>query len=303
MVAGAVFANNFIAQRLTDRFSLDPHPTDHEGAICQVAQAFVAVRECIQDLNAFYSDLKFTKREPDKVKKEQASLKLASSRGSSRSKSQGAGRVADYVPEYPLGRWVFPYRTEFKIGDKTFSLAYDRPLESGVKTTRALFIASMKSPEEEDKLVVVKFARIYCLDAHKLLADLSLAPQLFYHDHMVGVHFVVMEYVEATQVTGEKLKQTEHIESLRRAVQALHDKGLVFGDLRRPNILSAGDSVKIVDFDWSGEEGVVHYPSRISKEIAWPEGVESLGKIEANHDKEWFKELTGTELRDLEILP
>ena len=170
-----------------------------------------------------------------------------------------------------------------------------RSLEGGLKATGPLFTAFMKSPEEVEKLVVVKFTRRYCPEAHKLLAKMSLAPQLFYHEETAGVHFVVMEHVKATEDTGEKLEKLEHIESLRTAVQALHGEGLVFGDLREPNILIVGDGVKLVGFDWSGKEGVARYPS-ISREIAWPEGVISRGKIKAEHDKEWFKKLTGAEL-------
>ena len=299
MVAGAVFANTFIAQRLTDWLALDPHPTDHEEGLRRVAQVFVAIRECVQDLDHFYSNLKFKERAPDTQKKERTT-KLVRSRGSKARGSQGAGQTqtSPYVPEDPLGRWVFPYRTEFKIGNQSFSLAYNRPLESQPKTTRALFIASMKSssPSQADESVVVKFARRYCPAAHKLLAEMSLAPKLLYHEETAGVHFVVMELVEVMEATGEELKKPEHVRSLRTAVQALHGKGLVFGDLRGPNVLIVEDGVRLVDFDWSGEEGVVRYPSCISTKIEWPEGVKSEGKIKVEHDQEWFKWLTGTEL-------
>ena len=295
MVAGAVFANTFIAQRLTDRLALDPHPTDHDGGLRRVAQVFVAIRECIQDLDSFYSNLKFDQRKLDTHRKERVT-KLTPSQGPRAQWSQGTGQTAGYVPESPLGRWVFPYRTEFKFDDKAFSLAYDHPLEGRADATRCLLTASMQSSDQAGELVVVKFARRYCPEAHKLLAEMSLAPKLLYHEDTVGVHFVVMEYAKATKVTGEELKKPEHVQSLRTAVQALHGNGLVFGDLRGPNILIVEDGVRLVDFDWSGKEGVVRYPSHISMEIEWPEGVKSGGKIEVEHDKEWFKRLTGTEL-------
>ncbi|KAF9643961.1 hypothetical protein BDM02DRAFT_3272735 [Thelephora ganbajun] len=284
LVAGAVFANNFIAQELTDYLTLGSHPTDCDRGLRRVAQVLVTLRECIQDLASFYSNLKF------KLSKIPISIRKSGSRST--------GFATQYVPESPLGRWVFPHYTEFKVHDDPFSLTYKGPLEGGVKTTRALFTASMKSPEA-GKLAVVKFTRRYCPEAHRLLAGMLLAPQLLHHEHIAGIHFVVMEHLEATEVTGDILKGAngaKHVESLRKAVRALHNEGLVFGDLREPNILIAKDGIKLVDFDWSGKEGMVRYPADISEEILWPEGVGGEGQIKFEHDKEWFRRLTGTEL-------
>ena len=52
------------------------------------------------------------------------------------------------------------------------------------------------------------------------------------------------------------------ISIVRRAITELHDAGSVFGDLRAPNVMFQRDTKKalLIDFDWSGKEGVVHYP-------------------------------------------
>ena len=106
-----------------------------------------------------------------------------------------------------------------------------------------------------------------------------------------------MECLEAIEVIGNPLREeAKYAESLRRAVLALHDKKLVFGDLREPNILITKDGLRLVDFDCSGEEGTVYYPVDISSGIQWPNGVGGGGKIKAEHDKAWFKQLTGTAL-------
>jgi tRNA A-37 threonylcarbamoyl transferase component Bud32 len=55
-----------------------------------------------------------------------------------------------------------------------------------------------------------------------------------------------------------------HVQCLRTAVRALHDRGFVHGDLREPNILLVMDQVMLLDFDWCGPEGVARYPSDIS---------------------------------------
>jgi hypothetical protein len=60
------------------------------------------------------------------------------------------------------------------------------------------------------------------------------------------------------------------IEDVRKAISILHEKNIVFGDLRRPNVLvkrvikSGGDGggtwcAKLCDFDWTGKEGQGRY--------------------------------------------
>lgn len=289
LVTGAVFANTFIAQELTDYITLGSHPTDPDRGLRRVAQVLAALRECISDLSHFYDDLKFSK----------APQKAPPVRGSRFSQPQLAD-TSQYVPERPLGKWAFPHYTEFGTNGEHFSLTYECPLAVGERTTRALFKASMKSsPESVAQSVVVKFTRRYCADAHRLLADMSLAPKLFYHEHSAGIHIIVMEYLEVTGDTEDQLnseKGTKHVESLRRAVRALHGKKLVFGDLREPNILITKDGLRLVDFDWSGEEGTVRYPAGISQDIEWPDGVEGEEKIKREHDEVWFRQLTKTDL-------
>jgi len=56
------------------------------------------------------------------------------------------------------------------------------------------------------------------------------------------------------------------------------------------------DGLKLVDFDWCGKEGEVRYPTNISSEIEWPEGVEGEGKIMITHDMVWFERLTDSSL-------
>jgi hypothetical protein len=288
LVAGAVFANTFIAQELTDYLTIGSHPTDPDRGLRRVAQVLATLQECIRDPSSFYNDLKFIEIPPR--------MPIPPGRGlQSRVREPSSGHpTLRYVPESPLQRWVFPCYTEFSVDGDRFSLIYERPLADGEEKTRALFMASMTSPlDAVGKPVVVKFTRSYCVEGHKLLAEMSLASKLLYHKHIAGVHFVVMEYLDDT---GDPLTEAGHIESSRRAVRAQRDRKLVFGDLRGPNILTTKDGLKIVDFDWGGKEGTVHYPVDISGQIEWPEGVKGGGKIRAEHDEQWFKWLTGAEL-------
>ena len=77
-----------------------------------------------------------------------------------------------------------------------------------------------------------------------------------------------------------------------RAIELLHFSGLVFGDLRPPNvIITKANEVKLIDFNWAGEEGQAKYPSLISSDIKWAAGVESLGVIKKDHDMEMLNQL------------
>lgn len=49
---------------------------------------------------------------------------------------------------------------------------------------------------------------------------------------------------------------------VQRALELLHDGGLVFGDLCPPNVMILKDSkikIKLIDFNWMGVEGQVKY--------------------------------------------
>ena len=103
---------------------------------------------------------------------------------------------------------------------------------------RSLFLA-----EYEGKTVVVKFCERYGEDAHRMLADAGLAPKLHYCPEVVGgVFMVVIEQVDGRDSYSEfrhgDLPRTvlDDIKR-RRALGKLHDAQLVYGDMRRPNIM------------------------------------------------------------------
>ncbi len=61
---------------------------------------------------------------------------------------------------------------------------------------------------------------------------------------------------------GEKTHQERltYKEKLQKALRIIHDRDLVHGDVRCPNILVSEDDIKFVDFDHCGKEGVKRYP-------------------------------------------
>ena len=288
MVSGAVFADSIIVQRLTDYIALGSHPTDPDRGLRRVAQILVTLKECIQDLEQFYKGITLESIPPDAPKKvTRSSTASTESRGS-------RPAAPDPLPK------VFPCYTGYPIEDPNEQLKYtDRLTPSD--SASAVFVATVEPPGEESRNVVVKFTRRYSGEAHQLLAQASLAPKLLHHEMIKGtrIHFVVMEHIKVTTTDEDALKGergAKYATRLREAVQLLHSKGFVFGDLRGPNILIEENGLKLVDFDWCGKCGEARYPVTVSVGIEWPDGVKGEEKIDYAHDKAWFKRLTGVDL-------
>jgi RIO-like serine/threonine protein kinase len=98
---------------------------------------------------------------------------------------------------------------------------------------------------------------------------------------------VVMEYIDGETLAKAKPslnKETIEIVRLKlqKALELLHGQGLVIGDLRSPNVfklITKARQVKLIDFDWAGEEGQTKDPYLISPGIDWREGVKALAVI------------------------
>ena len=154
--------------------------------------------------------------------------------------------------------------------------------------------------------VVVKFTRTYHEKAHRLLAEHQLAPHLHgVYPVQDGFLMVVMEKVEGPTAWA-LLAQQKHLSSsahkdVEEAVRLLHEQGWVHGDLRSPNIIvPEGGKTKIIDFDWTAEEGKGRYPVTVEADPVgalhpqWHRGVQRGGLMKKEHD-----EFLRDRLRDL----
>ena len=153
--------------------------------------------------------------------------------------------------------------------------------------------------------IVVKFVSHYGERAHRLLAENGLAPELFYcgSPHLTNedptydsLSMIVMGFIDGKTLGKSKLDEdtAKTVRSeIERALALLHENGLVYGDLRLPNIIitTAERKINLIDFDWAGEKGQAKYPFLISPGIPWPAGVESLALIEPEHDLEMLKQM------------
>ena len=134
----------------------------------------------------------------------------------------------------------------------------------------------------DGKSVVVKFVvGEYGLDAHNCLAEKNLAPKILHSAKLRGGWVVVVMEKIQNSVTLSSACET----SLRCAVNTLHSEGFIHGDLRPPNILALADgTVRILDFDWAGCDGLAKYPKDLNTSIEWHEDVKCGGLIQKEHD-------------------
>ncbi|CAK5281684.1 unnamed protein product [Mycena citricolor] len=156
--------------------------------------------------------------------------------------------------------------------------------------------------EDLPRSVVVKFAQTYCPEAHELLAEKGLAPQLLYCGPVdpsqdapsyQPLKMIVMEYIDGktvAQLQG-RVPPEDCQQQLTHMLSLLHNDGYVFGDLRWPNVMVVGKDVKLIDFDWAGKEGDATYPIHLANNIVWPPGATAMGKIEKEHDIHMLKSM------------
>ena len=191
-----------------------------------------------------------------------------------------------FLPNSPLvGSLMFNNRVGF------------RHLNSNGKSSsdyrRTIYLA-----EYEEKRVLVKFCESYSEDAHRTLADEGLAPRLHFCSPIIGgIFMVVMDLIDGRDAHHEfrhrDLPSTV-LNDVKLALEKLHDAGLVFGDVRRPNIMVYKSGEKgeeewrglLVDFDWAGPIGKSKYPAMINESgaIKWAEGVAPAVEIKKEHD-------------------
>lgn len=142
----------------------------------------------------------------------------------------------------PVNSRYFPSITAYRDDDKLVNFEFMGYLENGPDcvTLRA------QTCDEMRRRIVVKFVEHHGETAHRLLADAGLAPKLFYYgsphidEGQPSYHpllMVVMEYVEGKTLAIAKPQMTPKMEEsvqleLQRALDILHRKGMVFGDLR-----------------------------------------------------------------------
>lgn len=195
-------------------------------------------------------------------------------------------------PEY------FPDKKPQKL---IFTTRFDYPGRQSGDFGRSIFRATYGDGEPEE--VIVKFCERYNSRGHRLVAAANYAPKLFFCEQILGgLIMVVMKYIEGLDSHYRFLHDTtlppNILDDVKNAVKVLHDADLVFGDLRRPNIMihqtDDGDRAMLVDFDWVGLAGKAEYPASLNDNgsITWPAGVTPSAIMEKDHDIEMISNLS-----------
>jgi serine/threonine protein kinase len=267
VVLGAVIADMVVVQRLTDSVWVVSDSALHESRISNVARMFHSLRMGFERLHLYYRGLKPT---------------------------------GDLSPSTRF----FPSITAYHDGSEIIPFEYLGYLENDSSCT-AIRARTCTRPTRD---IVVKFTERYSVSAHEVLTEAGLATKLLYsgppgrditqtQPSYQPLIMVVMDYVDGrTLVAAKNTMKTETEDKVRKdvrqAIELLHDRGLVFGDLRPPNVLIDGDNeVKLIDFDWAGEQGQVRFPSLISSSVRWPDGVKAMDIIEYAHDYDMLSRL------------
>ncbi|KIY44873.1 hypothetical protein FISHEDRAFT_77093 [Fistulina hepatica ATCC 64428] len=253
-ISGGVFTDKIVVQRLSHLVWCSTASTFESEHVYRVARLFYALRMAISNLAKWY--LKIFDLEPCKE-------------------------------DDPKHVRYFPFITSYRSGnvDEVF-FRYEEPLEDDARCVVFLVrrLRGNAVDTKEDDLVV-------------------LAPQLFHceplfkdaFDHLPRIYMVVMEYIQAPPLNVVELYDAAAVvmkEQVRTALKLLHEKGIVYGDMRSQNIMVYGDGqVKVIDFDWAGKEGEVRYPPHLNKSLKWVDGVVSCGLIKKEHDIGMWEQL------------
>ena len=169
--------------------------------------------------------------------------------------------------------WPYPHTFTQLDSDSVVEFQYLRRLNG------YLFeVQPVNNPSS--KKLLVKFTQSYGHDVHNELARSGYAPELLGFRHLSGGwKMVVMEYLESPAwKNGSHDDVSMADEAIRRQLQVVRNqilpllkaKGYVHGDIRPANIMfrvdGEGDEVKLIDFDFAGDEGQVTYPWDLNPE-------------------------------------
>ena len=189
----------------------------------------------------------------------------------------------------------FPFIENY--GDESFS--YMQKLTAGDLCNVAYIAKNNRSGH----LLVVKFVEDYNTEAHRLLAAHGLAPSLHYAAtenpgtvKYGDLFMIVMDYIEGATPYG--FLSVDAFRQIKEAVDLLHSKDFVLGNLSLNNILIKGGKAMIIDFTWCNKAGEGRYPADFEPEtgIEYPVGVGPNCIMHKVHDMEMLEKLYSREV-------
>lgn len=251
-ISAAILTDKWIVQPLSDPINISVNTSHYEKKCARLSRVMYALREGIKELGHWYQDL---------------------------SHQRPAQELDALHPRF------FPERKTYDVAEGPVSFTYLRALGGSSRgaTFEARTIAGSR--------IVVKFAERYGKSAHIAMAEAGYAPNLIFcgpvwpNAPTRGL-MIVMEFVEGVTVARTRKLSEASRGSLREALCSMHARGYVHGDFRGPNIIVGSDgTVKVIDFDWAGEDGKVFYPPLLSEDITWHSDVQFMAAIRKEHDQ------------------
>ena len=170
----------------------------------------------------------------------------------------------------------------------------------GLERPYAIYRAKMVLGKPHDEVdVVVKFTACYNDEAHRILAENGLAPALRFFAPLIGrLYMVVMDYVDSPPLCYVKDRTDYDViyNDVQTAIQLLHQKNLVYGDLRDQNIVpKPTGGAMLIDFDWVGRHRNTKYPASWNTDQAtFAKGVGRWKLMEKQHDSFMLERLKGS---------
>jgi len=280
-VATAIFTDAVYADKLLSLdLRLGFHAADN---VLRLARVFMAINKCTEKL---------------------------------RNRYRGLDTLSGTLPDvlYPNPTADPPESTADEIPELKFFCKLDRvtgiPIRGAVdegNKRHAIYLARMASNTpaggSPTRVVLVKFTAKYNEVAHRLLADHEppLAPALHCCTRVIGgLYMVVMEYLSDAGAlhrffvpSRSPLPPPPNTTAIRRdltkALELLHEKDFVFGDLRPVNILYSpeDDRAMLVDFDGVGKHGEDRYSPCLNVLLGL--GVDRWQVMEKSHDSANFE--------------
>ncbi|CAA7270966.1 unnamed protein product [Cyclocybe aegerita] len=263
-ISGAIYLDGVVSGRLLTSFPMVPptasrkvqagYPSFRDQHVGQLVHTLRVLRQCLDELDVYYNQLK-----------------------------------------QPLDSPLLPaphFHTFTPPSSGPVQLRYlERIHPHSALDPRALFLAEASggSLKQQPTTCIVKFTTQYGKAAHELMLSQDVAAPLLHcaWEPSVGMWVVVAEFLDEPEGAAPS---AEGLDRLRKALAMLHEKGLVFGDLRAPNVmLDKEGHPRLIDFDWSGVDGEAQYPGSLNVDAGFPKGVKHCDFITAEHDRIMLK--------------
>jgi len=275
-LSGSIFLNGVVTKPLIPPISLIVPDEAIENAtedplrthVRRLAHLLLTLRTCLQQLEADYAALSPTKPTP-------------------KDKDEPRARPAPHLESIDSSE-----------GHGQISLTYEKNAHSP-RYAHAVFYASAHySRDNKTVKCVVKFTKRYNAEAHRLMAGANVTAELIHckFEPTVGMFCVITSYVSSASRKDVRISE-DGVNALQKGLELLHAQSLAFGDLRDANIiLDEKGWPHVIDFDWCGTEGTVHYPFDLNTETdpetgegLWVDDVKPGGLIKREHDRDMLR--------------